>query len=335
MLKNALENITVLDFSVLLPGPLATKTLGDMGAKVIKIENKHKNDPVRNFPPGASPEKSLFHLLNKEKDVLLLDFNEDLNIIYELVRSSNVLIEQFRPGRMKKWQLDYESLKKINPDLIYISLSGFGQKGPYAHLAGHDLNFLAISGFLDLNRDENGKPVIPGAQLADVAGGTHALLIACLAALIKGEGQYLDVSMTDGMPSLMAIAYNQFLNNIPVNAFKILNGDLVNYNLYETADNKWIALAALELKFWNKFCQVSNKGHWQRDDLAQLAVHVFPQEEIKQYFKSADRTHWETLYKDYDICFSPVLEWEELIQHPYHQFRNYFKEDNQLNLPWI
>ncbi len=314
----ALKNIRILDFTKLLPGPLGTQLLSAMGADVIKIEKSDSRDYVRFQPPFIDGVSTLYAALNHNKTEIIIDFNTDEGNtkLWEEVEKADVLIEQYRPGVMKHWGLDYETLKSINPKLIYISLSGYGQDGPHAKEAGHDLNYLAISGVLDLIRDEKGKPVIPGIQIADIAGGAYLLQSACLAAVLErhntGKGMYLDISMTDGLLPLMVFPLSQYWGGFDQRKMQILSGGLVNYNVYESADGRWVALGALEMKFWNAFCMALNKPEWKREELLELSVHVFPKEELELLFKTRNRDEWAVWAEGKDLCLTPVIELQEL-----------------------
>ena len=192
---NLLNNISIIDFTRLLPGPLATHLLAQMGAKVIKIESPRRPDYARTLGTKIDNEATfMFYALNHNKQQLILDYNtpEGKKELFEVIKNADALIEQFRPGAMEAWGLGYEDVKKINPNIVYVSLTGYGQNGLYHSEAGHDLNYLATSGLLSLLKDDNGKPVIPGFQLADVGSGSYMTTIACLGALLKkamtGEG---------------------------------------------------------------------------------------------------------------------------------------------------
>ena len=320
-----LTNIKIIDFSRLLPGPLGSKMLADLGAEVIKIEKTENADYVKHQAPFIESVSTLYHSLNHNKAVKILNWEleNELETLLDLIKSADVLIEQFRPGVMKHWGLDYDSLRKLNPNLIYISLSGFGQNGPNAQKAGHDLNYLAISGILDQIRDKHGKPVIPGVQIADIVGGAYTIQIAVLSALLerqtKGAGLYLDVSMTDAVIPLLSFPLSQFWGGFDPKEMKILSGGLVNYNVYECSDGKWIALAALELKFWSAFCDQSLKQEWKRAHQYELSVHIFPVHEIEVFFKQKSRDAWVAWAADFDFCLSPVLELAELDKSAHYQ----------------
>ncbi len=314
-----LKDIQILDFTRLLPGPLATQLLRKRGAAVIKVERPSSPDYVKQQPPFVDGVSTLYQELNQGKTELVIDWTsaEGYAKILKLIQESDVLIEQFRPGVMTHWNLDYATLKKINPQLCYLSLTGYGQEGPHSRDAGHDLNYLARSGALDLLRDASGKPIIPGFQIADIAGGSYRLETAVMAALLDrarvGEGNYTDLSMTEGLRPLLTFPLSQLKGGWNPKELRILSGGLVNYNVYATQDNKWVALGALELKFWNAFCMAAERTDWQRSNLMELSVYQFPKIELESFFKTRSRDAWALWAASYDFCLSPVLELEECL----------------------
>lgn len=330
--KELLQGIKILDFTRLLPGPLATQLLAQMGAEVVKIEHPQRADMASNFPPYVNGKSALYQLVNHDKRIESIDYTQSpgREAALALIQTADVMIEQFRPGVMAQWDLDYETLSALNPQLIYISLSGYGQEGPYAQMAGHDLNYLAYSGLLSLNCDETGKPVIPGAQIADIAGGSYGAVMACLAGLFQrsrtGKGGFFDVSMLSGLMPLLTIPFSQHFGGLDPYLYNALSGGLVNYNVYECADGRWMALGALEIKFWNAFCQLVNQPTWQRQQLLELSVHVFPKDEIVAFFKLKTQAEWITLIEKsaFDVCLSPVLLLSEIKDNPHHQAQKTF-----------
>jgi crotonobetainyl-CoA:carnitine CoA-transferase CaiB-like acyl-CoA transferase len=324
-----LQGVKILDFTRLLPGPLATQLLAQMGAEVIKVEHPKRADIAKGQPPFVNGSSTLYQSLNFAKDIRTLDYTQspDKDKVLALIQSADVMIEQFRPGVMAQWGLAYEDLVKINPQLIYISLSGYGQDGPYAHLAGHDINYLAYSGMLSLNCDDQGKPIIPGVQIADIAGGSYGTVMACLAGLFQrsrtGKGAYFDVAMLDALVPLLAIPAAQQFGGMDPYTFNVLSGGLVNYNVYECADTRWMALGALEIKFWNAFCTLVGQPTWQRQQLLELSIQVFPKHEIEALFRTKTQAEWVALTEKMalDVCLSPVLTMSEIADNPHHQAR--------------
>lgn len=324
--KGILSGLRILDFSRLLPGPLATLFMADMGAEVIKIEHPTFHDSIRDYPPFIGEDAINYDALNRSKKSFVIDYTcpDGLKIIEKLVLKSDILIEQFRPGQMAQYKLDYNSLKKINPKLIYVSLTGYGQSGPYSQKAGHDLNFLAISGLLGMTGSPE-KPSIPIAQVADIAGGSYPAVVGCLAALWSlqktGKGQHIDVSMLDGVMPLMTfpITDSLSLNNRFERSEYLLSGMLPNYNVYECSDGKFIALAAIETKFWERFCVMAGKPEW-RSILYSENSKVL-KNKLSLLFKEKKRNEWVEMAKNIDMCLSPVLELHELENDPQLQHR--------------
>ncbi|MFQ3174127.1 MAG: alpha-methylacyl-CoA racemase, partial [Flavobacterium sp.] len=257
---------------------------------------------------------TLFHTLNHYKEQLVLDYEipEGYGEIVEQIRTADVLVEQFRPGAMEGFNLSFETVKKINPKIVYVSVTGYGQTGDKKDAAGHDLNYMAESGLLDMNRDENGKPVIPGFQVADIAGGSFMLVAACssglLAQRMQQKAQYIDVSLYDATVAVGTIAHGMLQGNTDYRKTPFLSGYTVNYNVYECADKKWIALGALELKFWNSFCDMVDRPSWKTAQTTDLITGVFDKLLLEELFKTETRDEW--IYKaiNFDVCLSPVLE---------------------------
>lgn len=324
---NLLEPYTIIDFTRLLPGPLATNLLAQMGARVIKVEHPGRKDYARRQPPFAGNTSTLYAALNFAKEERCINFEEKAGRreLMDLIREADVVIEQFRPGVMSAWQLGYEDLRKVNEQIIYISLSGYGQDGPYRNRAGHDLNYLAYSGILSLTRDRRQHPVIPGVQVADIGGGSYMVLSACLAALLQrertGQGAYVDVSMLDGLLPMLSVPASQHWGGFDPYQVDFLSGALVNYNVYECNDGKWIALGALEMKFWNNFCDWAGRPDWKRANQLELSVMAFPKKEIEDFFKIKTQAEWIEAAAEADICLTPVRRVEELEADPHIQAR--------------
>lgn len=204
-----LQSIRVLDLTRLLPGPYCTLMLADFGAEVIKVEDSVTGDYLRGFEPKLDADSAVFHSLNRNKKSICLDLKTEKERGYflKLAETADVVIESFRPGVMKRLGLDYETLKQINPRLIYCAITGYGQTGPYKDKPGHDINYLSYAGLLHVMGEKNRKPVIPAAQIADIGGGAYPAIAGILLALLErektGKGQLVDVSMLDGVVSWM------------------------------------------------------------------------------------------------------------------------------------
>ena len=246
--KGSLEGIKVIDFSTLLPGPLASLFLSETGAEVIKIEKPGVGDEIRLSNPQWGEQSVSFSLLNRGKKSLSLDLKDpkNLKILIPILKEADIIIEQFRPGVMKRLGLDYDSLKQIQPKLIYCSITGYGQTGPLKDRAGHDINYLALSGLASFSGHKDTGPVLSGTQISDIAGGSHHAVMAIMAAHIQrlsaGEGQYLDISMSDAALALTTMFGANALasGEDPELGGEMLNGGLF-YDYYQTADQRGLA----------------------------------------------------------------------------------------------
>ncbi|MEL6588677.1 MAG: CoA transferase [Bacteroidota bacterium] len=327
-----LSGITIIDFTRLLPGPLATHLLAQMGAEVIKVESPKRKDYARSAGfkqiDGANP---LFHQLNHNKELREIDYNEAFGkaAILELAQNADVLIEQFRPGAMESWGLGYENLKEVNPGLIYVSITGYGQEGRYHQEAGHDFNYLAYSGIMSLIKDDQGKPVVPDTQFADI-GGAYMAVIALQGALLQkartGQGSYVDLALCDSMLPFLAVPFGFHSEGYDYRMFNIINGKTaVNYAAYQCEDGKWLSVAAMEIKFWNQLCEAIDRLDWQRKHQLELMNISFPKGEIESLFATRPRDEWIELLQGKDVCVAPILEIEELEVHPYHQEKASFE----------
>ncbi|WP_372770050.1 CaiB/BaiF CoA transferase family protein [Lutibacter sp.] len=327
-----LSGIKIIDFTRLLPGPLGTHLLSQLGAEVTKVESPKRMDYTRFYQPQRNGVSTLFHSLNYTKTQLIVDYEtaEGYQQLVEEIKKTDVLIEQFRPGAMAVFNLSFEKVTKINPNIVYISVTGYGQTGEKKNEAGHDLNYMATAGLLSLNKDENGKPVIPGFQIADVAGGAYMIVSACtsglLAQKIHQKAQYIDVSIFDATIALGALAHGMLQGNADYNKTPFLSGFTVNYNVYECADGKWIALAAFEMKFWNSFCDMVNQPLWKTSNSDDLISGVFDKKKLEQLFKTKTRDEWVALAVNDDVCLSPVMEMEEVYNQKQTKDRAIFKE---------
>ncbi len=271
-----LQDITVLDFSTLLPGPLASLLLAEAGARVIKVERPDIGDEMRHYPPFLGGQSALFSLLNRGKESLALDLKAPGGRaeLEDWLDRADVLIEQFRPGVMARLDLDYQSLSRRFPRLIYCSVTGYGQTGPKAQVAGHDLNYIAETGLLSLSMGPQASPVVPPALIADIAGGAYPavmnILLALLARNRTGRGAHLDISMTDNLFPLMwwALGQQAATGQAPGNADNLLTGGTARYRLYPTQDGAVLAAAPIEDRFWRTFCDVIGLAEALRDDSA-------------------------------------------------------------------
>ncbi|AHZ72137.1 Alpha-methylacyl-CoA racemase [Pseudomonas mandelii JR-1] len=324
-----LASLKVLDFSTLLPGPFASLLLADMGAQVLRIESPTRMDLLRVLPPHDHGVSASHAYLNRNKRSLALDLKqpEALEVIKQLLADHDIVLEQFRPGVMERLGLGYEALKAINPRLIYVSITGYGQSGPYKDRAGHDINYLALAGLASYTGRTESGPLPLGMQVADVAGGSLHGVIGLLAAVIarqhSGVGQHLDVSMTDCAFSLNAMAGAGYLacGVEPGREDQMLNGGSF-YDYYRSRDGRWLSVGSLEPAFMQQLCSALG-----RPELAAKGLSPKPAEqqvlknELKAEFEKHDFAQLCELFAGVDACVEPVLNLAEAVQHPQLQAR--------------
>jgi crotonobetainyl-CoA:carnitine CoA-transferase CaiB-like acyl-CoA transferase len=324
MAVGALSGLRILDLSRLLPGPYCTMMLADLGAEVIKIEEPGKGDYLRDFPPKLRKESVYFLSVNRNKKSITLNLKKDRSkeIFRELVKTADVVLESFRPGVMDKLGLGYETLRKINPQIIFCSISGYGQDGPFVEKAGHDISYLSIAGITGFTGTKDGRPVLPGIQIADIGGGGMLAAYSILAAVIArqkiGKGQYIDISMMDGAMSwLSMIAGKYFADGIgPKPAAEMFNGRYAFYNVYKTKDDKYITLGAFEPQFWSAFCSAVGKPDFIKDQYAQGGRADEIIAEVARIFMRRTRDEWVEFLTDVDCCCAPVNTLDEAFSHP-------------------
>lgn len=319
-----LSSLKVLDFSTLLPGPFASLLLADMGAEVLRIESPTRPDLLRVWPPHDGGVSAAHAYLNRNKRSLALDLKqaEAIEVVKRLLGEYDILLEQFRPGVMQRLGLDYETLRAINPRLIYVSISGYGQTGPYRERAGHDLNYLALSGLAAQSGRRDSGPLPLGMQVADVAGGSLHGVVGLLAAVIRrqqtGEGQHVDVSMTDCVFSLHAMTGAAYLACGEEAGMErgMLNGGSF-YDYYRTRDGRWFSVGSLEPPFMQRLCAAL-----ERPELASLGASTEPgpqralKRELQIVFELRDFDEWREFFAELDVCVEPVLSLAEAVGHP-------------------
>jgi len=333
-----LQGTRVLDLTRHLPGPYCSLALAELGAEVIKVEQPQQGDPLRHMPwLGDRASEVLFGLVNRGKKSIALNLkaSQGREVFLRLVQTADVLMEGFRPGVMKRLALDYAPLAAANPGLIYASLSGYGQTGPYQMRAGHDLNYMALGGLLGVTGTPDGTLAIPGIPVADLASALWAAL-GISAALFgrqrAGRGQYLDISIMESVTSLMVLPVMQWLGSgrMPQRGKLPLTGAQACYNAYRTADAGYMTLGALEPQFWRAFCLAVNREDWvarqgEEDQSALIA-------EVAGLFAAQPRAHWADLFARHDCCCEPVLALDEAFSHPQAMERGLLHE-GQLSLP--
>jgi alpha-methylacyl-CoA racemase len=317
-----LSDVKILDFTYLLPGPFATLILSDLGAEVLRVESHTRIDMARLAPPYVDKEcrVSCMHAyLNRNKKSIALDlkFKESVEIVKRLIAESgyDVVIEQFRPGAMDRLGLSYDTLSKINPRVIYCSITSYGQSGPLRDRAGHDINYLSLSGVMSYSGSKKEGPCLMGIQVADVGSGSNNAVIGILAAIIHrlrtGKGQYIDVSMTDGMfPYHVVSGIGSLLGEKePCYESEILNGGSL-YGFYKTSDGRYLSFGGLEPQFLTAFLQALGLGHYI-PRLMEPALLDELRQQVSGIIRSQSLDHWVQVFKEVDACVEPVFNFRE------------------------
>jgi alpha-methylacyl-CoA racemase len=314
-----LSGVRVLDLSRLLPGPFATMILAGLGADVIKVEDLDGGDYMRWMSPLREGTSVMFTSLNRNKRSLRLDLKatRGRQLFLDLVERSDVVLESFRPGVLDRLGLGMAALHERNPRLVVCSISGFGQDGPDRLLVGHDLNYLARAGALGITGTADGRPVVPGVQIADIGGGSLGAVAAILAALRlrdrTGVGSHCDVSMVDGVLSWMAPHIAAALHGSPSGpARMLLNGGHPCYRVYRCADG-WMSVAALEPKFWARLCELLGV-----EDITDGAYATGEEAErvagrLESALLTGTRAHWREHLAGHDVCCEPVLDIDQVV----------------------
>ncbi len=319
-----LSSLKVIDFSALLPGPFATLTLADLGADIIHIESPERPDLMRFFPPVKEGRSAAHAHVNRSKRSLGLDLKAQggTEVIKRLLATHDIVVEQFRPGVMEKLGLGYEELKAVNPSIIYCSISGYGQTGPFRNRAGHDINYLSVAGVTSYNGRKSTGPGPMNLQVADIAGGSYHAVMSILAAVIHrretGEGQYIDVSLTD---TAFSMQVTTLANAIEDNQDPVLEGEIFNggtcYDCYETSDGQFLSIASIEPQFFAQLCGALG--------FPELSVHALSPDpeiqamikaKIKEAVKANSLDHWNTVFEDLDACVEPVNSLTRALEHP-------------------
>jgi len=315
-----LTGIRVLDLTRLLPGAYCTQLLADLGADVIKVEEPGTGDYMRLTPPLVDGQSVLFNAINRRKRSIALDLKTDRGhqALLRLVETAAVLVEGNRPGVMDRLGIGWEVLHKRNPRLVMCSITGYGQDGPYASRAGHDLNYMAIAGGLGLNGTRDGPPVPLSVQVADIGGGGLGPAVQILAALVGvergSEGRWIDVSMTDGAVGALALAFAaQAAGERVARGDQRLAGRYPCYRVYACGGGGYYSVAALEPKFWKALCEALDRA-----DLVELqySEDVGVQGTMEEIFASMTRDQWEERLSSLDACCEPVLDLDEVAKHP-------------------
>jgi alpha-methylacyl-CoA racemase len=322
--EGPLAGVRVLDLTRLLPGPVCTLYLADLGADVVKIEDTGAGDYARNLGNRPGTVSAFYCAVNRNKRSAALDLKhpDGHAAFLALARRADVIVESFRPGVVSGLGVDYAAIAAQNPRIAYASISGYGQDGPRAQAAGHDINYLGYAGVLDQTGTRGGPPALCNLQIADLLGGAAAAAIALLAALVgaqrTGRGRYVDVAMADASlaHNIFALhALNQWGRTLPRGS-DLLTGGVPCYGVYGTQDGRWLAVGALEDKFWQKLCATIG-----RPDLAPLAFALGDEGkrvrgELESVFAAASLAHWTERFAGVDACVTPILTLDEALDDP-------------------
>jgi alpha-methylacyl-CoA racemase len=331
----ALDGVTVLDLASVGPAARTSRWLADYGATVVKVGPPPQQGGVQITPP--------FYAYGGHRGMqrCLLDLKTPAGVdaFLRLATGADVVIESFRPGVVDRLGIGYGAVKAVNPRIVFCSTTGYGQDGPHAAWAGHDLNYLAAGGYLDCSgRDPQGGPALPGATIGDGAGGGMQAAMAILAALVRrattGAGAYLDVSVADGVVALMSLAIDEYLatGEVPGPRHGLLTGRFACYDVYACADGRWLSVAAIEPRFWANLCRALGCEQWiahQTDDAEQEAI----RSDLRTAFAQRDREHWISTLGPADTCVAPVASIPEVVGDPHLQARNVFVEAQRTDGP--
>ncbi|WP_040206143.1 CaiB/BaiF CoA transferase family protein [Neobacillus jeddahensis] len=316
-----LTGIRIIDFTNYLPGPFATLRLAELGAEIIKVEPP-EGDPARNTVLSQQGMGLVFLANNRQKKSITLNLKEKTGVetALKLIANADVVVESFRPGVMEKLGLGYETVKKVKPEMVYCSISGYGQKGLLSKLGNHDLNYMALSGVLAQFKDQQGRPVHPSITIADYLGGFAAnerILAGLVSKMLTGKGSYHSISITDQLVSLLGNHVMVEKETGEATGINVLNGSVISYALYETLDGRYMSIGALELKFWANFCVTNGREDWVRAQFTQTNQSNLVYQEITALFKSKTFYEWIEFAQRVDCCLAPVLEIGELSENPY------------------
>ncbi len=318
-----LTGIRVLDVSRMLPGPFCSMILADLGAEVIKVESHMVGDLMRLAPPYVGEESCYFMSVNRNKKSLALNLKrrEGREIFLQLAQTSDVIIEGFQPGHAKRLGIGYDDIQSRKPDIVYCSISGYGQDGPHRDRAGHNINYVALAGMLDLSGAPGAAPAIPGVQTADIGGALFAaigILSALVARSRNGTGTYIDASLFHSAVAMMTFSAATLMSSeAPAEPRqRHLAGLYPCYNIYQTKDGRYMALGALEAVWWGDFCEAIG-----REDL--IAVQFPPDgqresviAELQRIFAQRTQQEWVDFFADKNLCCEPVNTLQEALSLP-------------------
>ena len=329
-----LAGLRILDLTRLLPGPVATMHLADLGAEVIKIEDTGAGDYARTMGPGESAaggrrgDSLFFRMVNRNKKSLRLDLKQaaGVEVFLRLAKDADVIFESFRPGVVDKLGIGYKTVRAINPRIVYCAITGYGQTGPWADLAGHDINYLATAGLLDQIGTHDGQcsgaPAIPNLQIGDLLGGALTPLLGVLAAVIgaktSGQGSHVDVAMTDAVlaHTIFPLVTTLMQGQPASRGADLLTGGVPCYGVYRTADDRYLAVGALEPKFWQALCAVVERPELAPFGLATGSEGRRVKGELADLIAAQSLAHWQAIFAATDCCVTPVLRLDEAMAHP-------------------
>ena len=326
-MNRPLEDVRILDLTRLLPGGFCTLLLADLGADVIKVEDTGQGDYVRWAPPYYGSDEhtplgtrsAIYLSLNRNKRSVRLDLKQEggRQALIKLAETADVVVESFRPGVLDKLGVGFDVLRQANPALVYCPITGYGQDGPNRDRAGHDQNYLALNGILGLTGEADGPPIQSGAQIADLGGGALMAAVGILAALQEarrsGEGQMVDISMTDGSLAWLAMEAGRYFGSgeVPERGNIMLSGGIVCYRPYEAADG-WVTCGALEPKFWARFCQAVDRPDLIEKQFEKPGSEAHAQ--VAEIFKGRTREEWKRFNDEHDAMIEPVLDLGEALE---------------------
>lgn len=331
--RGPLAGLRVLDLTRLLPGPVATMHLADLGAEVIKIEDTGAGDYARAMGPGergagGSGDSVFFRMVNRNKKSLRLDLKQaaGVEVFLRLAKDADVIFESFRPGVVDKLGIGYEAVRALNPRVVYCAITGYGQTGPWADHAGHDINYLATAGLLDQigshDGEKSGPPAIPNLQVGDLLGGALTPLLGVLAAVIgakaSGQGSHVDVAMTDAVlaHTIFPLVTTAVYGKPAPRGADLLTGGVPCYGVYRTADDRYLAVGALEPKFWQAMCAALERPDLAPHGLATGSKGRETKAELAALLASRPLAHWQPIFAAADCCVTPILRLDEALQHP-------------------
>lgn len=319
-----LSGVRVLDLTRLLPGPYGTSLLCDLGADVVKVEEPERGDYLREI--GDGDPSSYFRVLNAGKRSIALDLKADADreAFLELVTAADVVVESFRPGVVEDLGVGYETVRDHNPDIIYASLSGYGQNGPYRDRPGHDINYAGVGGILDLNGTRSGPPIVPGTTIADLASGTM-LALSILAALCDGTGTYVDCSMTDVAATwTLPYVHDVLSNGTPPERGRTRHQSDPGYGVYRCSDDRYLAVSAIEPVFWKRLCTAIETPELADERTDEPAVNRALEETLQNRFGTRPRDEWIETLLEADVPVSPVNDLREMLSDPQIEARDVF-----------